>query len=122
MQKKMQEETDAFKQLQKDINKTAAGRAQLDSQMNENNLVKTEMEMLEDSETVFKLIGPALIRQETSDAKASVNKRIEYISGEIKRHDATMERLKNEAQQKEEKLNEIMQQYQQMMVKQAAKN
>jgi len=122
MQKKMQEETDAFKQLQKDINKTAAGRAQLDSQMNENNLVKTEMEMLEDSETVFKLIGPALIRQETSDAKASVNKRIEYISGEIKRHDATLERLKGEAQQKEEKLNEIMQQYQQMMVKQAAKN
>lgn len=122
LQRKMQEVTDEFKKLQKDINKADSKRSQLDSQLNENTLVKTEMDLLSDTDTVYKLIGPALIRQDPEEAKSSVDKRIEYITGEMKRQESTIERLKGEAKTKEEKLNELMQQYQQMMVKMAAKN
>ena len=41
------------------------------------------MELLVDSDVVYKLIGPALIRQDVTDAKSSVNKRIEYITDEM---------------------------------------
>jgi len=122
LQRKMQEETEAFKKLQKDINKADSKRSQLDSQLNENTLVKTEMDLLSDTDTVYKLIGPALIRQDPEEAKSSVDKRIEYISGEMKRQESSIEKLKGEAKAKEEKLNSLMQQYQQMMVKLAAKN
>jgi len=122
LQRKMQEESEAFKKLQKDINKADSKRSQLDSQLNENTLVKTEMDLLSETDTVYKLIGPALIRQDPEEAKSSVDKRIEYITGEMKRQESNIERLKGEAKTKEEKLNGLMQQYQQMMVKIAAKN
>merc|ERR1719369_2437593 len=72
--------------------------------------------MLEESDVAYKLIGPALIRQETGEAKTSVNKRIGYISGEIKRVDGVVDKLKTDVRQKEELLNGLMQQYQNMMV------
>ena len=42
-----------------------------------------EMDLLEPTDVVFKLIGPALIRQDTAEAQASVNKRLDYIKGEM---------------------------------------
>ena len=41
------------------------------------------MGVLEDEANVYKLIGPALIKQDLEEAKANVNKRIDYISGEL---------------------------------------
>lgn len=40
--------------------------------------------MGEDS-VVYKLIGPALIRQDLVEAKANVSKRLEFIGGELAR-------------------------------------
>jgi len=121
LQKKIHEESETFKKIQKDINKHDVKRSHLDSQLNENNMVKTEMDLLVESDVVYKLVGPALIRQDQEEAKSSVNKRIEYISGEMKRGDKTVTTLKNDCKKKEEKLNALMQEYQQMMVKMAAK-
>lgn len=42
-----------------------------------------EMEVLEENDVVYKLIGPALIRQDLDEAKSSVEKRIEYITNEM---------------------------------------
>jgi prefoldin beta subunit len=39
---------------------------------------------------VFKMIGPALIKQDLVEAKSNVNKRIEYIKGEINRMDTNI--------------------------------
>lgn len=42
-----------------------------------------ELELLEDDANVFKLIGPVLVKQDLAEAKANVNKRIEYITAEL---------------------------------------
>ena len=42
-----------------------------------------ELDRLEDGAEVFKLIGPVLIKQELSEAKQNVQKRIDYISKEM---------------------------------------
>ena len=41
--------------------------------------VKEELDLADDSTKVFKLIGPALVTQDLSEAKGNVQKRIEYI-------------------------------------------
>ena len=75
MQGKMQEEVESLQGLQKQQQKALSARQTLDSQLNENKLVKEEMDQLEDEAVVFKLIGPALVKQEVSEAKANVDKR-----------------------------------------------
>ena len=42
-----------------------------------------ELDLLDDSARVFKLIGPVLVPQDPAEAKANVGKRIEYISAEM---------------------------------------
>lgn len=39
--------------------------------------------MLEEGAVVYKLIGPVLVQQELSEAKQTVNKRLEYIKKEM---------------------------------------
>ena len=41
--------------------------------------MKEELDLADDSTKVFKLIGPALVTQDLSEAKGNVQKRIEYI-------------------------------------------
>ncbi|KAF2364419.1 Prefoldin beta-like [Trinorchestia longiramus] len=122
LQKKLEDESEGFKKLQKEISKTNIRRSQLDSQLNENNLVKAEMDLLEESDVVFKLIGPALIRQELMEAKSSVDKRIEYITNEIKRHDTALEKLDKDQTGKREDIMKLQQQLQQLLTKAAAKS
>ena len=38
---------------------------------------------MESSNTVYKLIGPVLVKQDLEEAKATVAKRLEYINGEM---------------------------------------
>lgn len=42
-----------------------------------------ELDILEPDAVVYKLIGPTLIRQDVSEAKQTVEKRLDYISREM---------------------------------------
>ena len=42
-----------------------------------------EMDHLEDDAVVYKLVGPVLVRQELSEARQTVEKRLDYISKEL---------------------------------------
>jgi len=55
----------------------------LDSQLTENNGVRDELKLLEGDANVFKLIGPVLIKQDLDEARQNVDKRIDYITGEM---------------------------------------
>ena len=46
-------------------------------------MVMNEMLFLEDSDIVYKLIGPVLVKQETDEAKMTVEKRLEFINREM---------------------------------------
>ncbi|CAG9536502.1 unnamed protein product [Cercopithifilaria johnstoni] len=87
---KFEEELAKYKQFEKEREKNIHNRQQLEGQLTENNLVKTELDLLEDGATVFKLIGPVLIKQDLAEAKQNVEKRINYITTEIKRLEETI--------------------------------
>nr|CAG4649038.1 EOG090X0MQF [Polyphemus pediculus] len=121
LQKKMQQEVEKYKALQKEYQTVISTRQQLDSQLTENNGVKVEMAVLEGEANVFKLIGPALIKQDLHEAKQNVNKRIDYITAELKRLDKTIEDLDKKQDDQREVLGKLQQQLQQAQVKSAMK-
>ena len=45
--------------------------------------VKQELDKLEEGASVFKLIGPVLIRQDLDEAKQNVEKRMDFITAEM---------------------------------------
>lgn len=82
-----------LRDLQAKKTKFIESRHQLGAQKNENDLVKQELHALEPTAVVYKLIGPALISQDASDAKTIVEKRIEFINGETRRVESTIEEI-----------------------------
>ncbi len=56
-------------------------------------IIFQELNLLTEDANVFKMIGPALIKQDQVEAKSNVSKRIEYIKGEIGRIDGQLKGL-----------------------------
>jgi prefoldin beta subunit len=87
------EEMAKFRQLQETLIQMRADLQTLQSQATENEMVLQELKQLNKSEeessspslsppVVYKLMGPALIRQSLNDAVDTVTKRIEFIVSE----------------------------------------
>ena len=54
------------------------------SQFNENTLVKGELDLMDETGKVYKLVGPVMMDVDLEEAKQNVNKRLEFIETEIK--------------------------------------
>ncbi|CAL8269615.1 unnamed protein product [Boreogadus saida] len=112
LQKKLQSELEKYKQMQKDVSKSMSVRQKLEAQLTENNIVKEELDLMESSNTVYKLIGPVLVKQDLEEAKATVAKRLEYINGEIQRYEALLKEMEKKSDQHREVLSSLQQEYQ----------
>ncbi|XP_002404909.2 prefoldin subunit 6 [Ixodes scapularis] len=110
--KELVQEVEKYRAFQKDFQKTYNLRQKLDSQLNENNVVKEELDLLEADAGVYKLIGPVLVKQGLEEAKQNVNKRIEYIANELKRHDTLMQDLEKKQEAQREAIHKLEQQIQ----------
>ncbi|PFH38167.1 putative prefoldin subunit 6 [Besnoitia besnoiti] len=62
-------------------------RNKLMTQQNENEGVAKELAQLQEDSVLYKIVGPVLVRQNKDDATATVNKRLDYIRGELQRCD-----------------------------------
>ncbi|KAK3088810.1 hypothetical protein FSP39_024008 [Pinctada imbricata] len=122
IQKRLQTEVEKFQTVQKEYQKCVSVRQQLDAQLNENSLVKEELDRLADGDNVYKMIGPALVKQDLPEAKQNVQKRIDYISGEIKRQEGLIKDLDKKQDSHRETLSKLQQQFQQQQVKAAARS
>ena len=69
--------------IEKEQSKIRVAINNFENKKNENNIVKSELSLLDEEDIVYKLIGPILVQQETSDAKIQVDSRIEMINKEI---------------------------------------
>uniref|UniRef100_A0A1B6LSI5 Probable prefoldin subunit 6 n=1 Tax=Graphocephala atropunctata TaxID=36148 RepID=A0A1B6LSI5_9HEMI len=121
IQKKLQAELDSFKIAEKEYQKSVGQRQQLDAQLNENMVVKAELDLMKAEGEVFKLIGPVLVKQDLEEAKQNVSKRMDYINGELKRIDNNIAALEVRQDGHREKLSKLELQLQQEQVKAALK-
>jgi len=117
LQKKFQTELDALKQCQKEINQLVGNRQQLDGQLNENSIVKEELALLKPSGEVYKMVGPILLRQDHTEAKENIDKRMSYIKNELQRIDDRVHTLEETQDKYRESLTKLQQQYQAQQIK-----
>jgi chaperonin cofactor prefoldin len=68
-------------------------------------MVKEELDAVKSDESVYKLHGKVLVRQELSDAKATITSRLKLIQGEVKK---TEQNIK-EAMAKQDTVRERLQ-------------
>lgn len=121
IQEQLQKEIEAFQKLQKDLQKLLQGRQQLEAQHTENKIVKDELDLVEEGGNIYKLTGPVLIKQDLSEARMNVQKRIDYIQGEVKRHEKSIKELQEKQEKKRETITKLQQQYQTAIQKQGVK-
>ena len=121
IQEQLQKEIEAFQKLQKDLQKLLQGRQQLEAQHTENKIVKDELDLVEEGGNIYKLTGPVLIKQNLSEARMNVQKRIDYIQGEVKRHEKSIKELQEKQEKKRETITKLQQQYQTAIQKQGVK-
>ncbi|XP_022066345.1 prefoldin subunit 6 isoform X1 [Acanthochromis polyacanthus] len=94
------------------VSKSMSARQKLETQLAENNIVKEELDLLNSSNIVYKLIGPVLVKQDVDEAKATVAKRLEYINGEIQRYESVLKEMEKKSEQHREVLTSLQQEFQ----------
>jgi len=103
---RLQAASSEYQKLQVDLSNAVEARQRLDAQLSENALVKKvrnpklifflvcrsrivvtaslqEFTTLTPNNLVFKLVGPVLVKQDQAEAKSNVDKRLEFIRGEM---------------------------------------
>ncbi|KZT24307.1 Prefoldin beta-like protein [Neolentinus lepideus HHB14362 ss-1] len=116
LQARLQQKSQEFQKLQADLSAAVEARQKLDAQLSENELVKKEFDKLTSENTVYKLIGPVLVKQEQAEAKSNVNTRLDFIRSEIKRLEGQLKDINTRAEKKRTELIEVQTAIQQQQV------
>lgn len=96
-----------FRALQEEISKLRGDIQTLLQQENENEMVKQELSLCDDSSHVYKMVGPVLMKNDLEDAKQTVDKRLEFISGERNKKETSLKEKEEKLQTTAAKIQEI---------------
>ncbi|KAM0798611.1 Prefoldin [Usnea florida] len=97
-QKKLQELSDAYQKLQTDLQATVSARQRLESQQQENKSVQKEFSLLPPTSTIYKLVGPVLLKQDRAEALMAVDARLDFIHREITRLETQIRTTQTESE------------------------
>ena len=84
------------------------------SQLQENSMAKEELELLSEDASVWKLIGPALVKQDKSEALDTVNKRLDFIRSTLERTEKELADKNAAAESKQKDAQSIQAELQQV--------
>ncbi|KAF8912979.1 prefoldin subunit 6 [Gymnopilus junonius] len=107
LQAKLQQASSEFQNLQADLSKVIEARQRLEAQLSENELVKKEFATLAPENTVYKLIGPVLVKQDQAEAKSNVDTRLDFIRSEIRRVEGQIKEIESKQEKKKAELAQI---------------
>ena len=88
IQKDVEAAVAEIKKLENELRKVITNKATMTEKKQENEMVLSEFKGLDADANVYKLVGPILCKQELSECKSNVEKRIEFCNKEIARQDA----------------------------------
>jgi len=116
LEARLQAATTDYQKLQVDLSNAIDARQRLDAQLSENEIVKKEFSQLKPSNAVYKLVGPVLVKQDQAEAKANVDKRLEFIKGEINRVEAQLKDISDKSEKRKAEIVEIQSAHQQQLM------
>jgi prefoldin beta subunit len=77
-------------------------------------MVKVEVDGIKDGYNIYRVSGPALIKQETVDAQLTIDSRLKYLTGERERVEKDIEAVQNDTLKARAAIEEILKQYGQL--------
>ncbi|KAK4143394.1 Prefoldin [Dichotomopilus funicola] len=107
IQAKLQALSEEFTKLQQDLQDTVQSRQKLEAQKQENVGVQKEFSNLKEGETIYKLVGPVLLKQEKAEAESTVNGRLEFIDKEISRLEQHIKELQGKMEKKKGEIIQV---------------
>ncbi|KAK4111699.1 Prefoldin beta-like protein [Canariomyces notabilis] len=107
VQAKLQSLSEQFTKLQQDLQDAVQSRQKLEAQKQENLGVQKEFAKLKEGETIYKLIGPVLLKQDQADAESTVNGRLEFINKEISRLETRIKEAQGEIERKKGEIIQV---------------
>lgn len=67
-----------------------------------------ELDLVEDDNDVFKLVGPVLVKQDRMEAQSNVEKRLSFISNELSRAEGALQTVQEKRAKKESEVRSEM--------------
>ncbi|KAA1476352.1 Prefoldin beta-like protein [Dentipellis sp. KUC8613] len=113
LEARLQAASTEYQKIQTELSGAVEARQRLDAQLSENEMVKKEFGQLTPNNTVYKMIGPVLVKQDQNEAKSNVDKRLDFIRSEIKRIEGQLKEIGEKAEKKKMEIVEIQTQMQQ---------
>ncbi|TFB06847.1 Prefoldin subunit 6 [Trichoderma ghanense] len=107
VQAKLQALSEEFQKLQQDLQNTVASRQKLEGQRQENLGVQKEFENIAEDETIYKLVGPVLLKQEKFEAESTVKGRLDFIGSEITRLEGQIKETQANIEKKKTEIIQI---------------
>lgn len=104
-----------------ELQKLVSSRHQLEAQLNENEIVKNELQILPKDGKVYKSVGPVLLETDLVEAQQNVVKRMGFITREIKGVDERIDNLENKQDAHRQRLQKLQIQFQGAQLKADAK-
>ncbi|KAK8054902.1 hypothetical protein PG993_000129 [Apiospora rasikravindrae] len=106
VQAKLQALSEDYQKLQQELQVAVQSRQKLQAQRTENVGVQKEFDRLKEGESIYKLVGPVLLKQDKVEAEGTVKGRLEFIGKEVER---TEQQIKEVQEKIEKKKTEIIQ-------------
>lgn len=113
MAAEIDEEVAKFRQVQEDLQKVRNDLQLVMGQLAENEMVQQELQLLDGSSNIFKMVGPVLIKNSHEEATDTVSKRIEFITSEKDRLEAKAKDLETVALEISQKVQQMQMSLQQ---------
>ncbi|KAL6853113.1 Prefoldin subunit 6 [Amphichorda felina] len=101
-QARLQALSEDFQKLQQDLQEFVASRQKLEGQKQEN-----EFDNLGEDETIYKLVGPVLLKQDKIEAESTVKGRLDYINGDISRVEGQIRETQEKMEKKKAEIIQI---------------
>ncbi|UNI17836.1 Prefoldin subunit 6 [Purpureocillium takamizusanense] len=112
VQARLQSLSEDYQKLQQELQDTVASRQKLEGQKQENVGVQKEFDNLGDDETIYKLVGPVLLKQDKVEAESTVKGRLDFISGEISRLEGSIKETQDKMEKKKTEIIQVQSQAQ----------
>ena len=120
IQKKLETEVIEIKKIEQEFQKVFKAKQSLVEKKSENEMVLAEFNLMSSDAAVFKLVGPVLAKQDTSEAKGNVEKRIEYITKEIERMDKLEQDFQNKVDERRQNITKLQEDMRREFMKEQA--
>ncbi|OAA57796.1 Prefoldin [Cordyceps fumosorosea ARSEF 2679] len=104
---RLQALSEEYQKLQLDLQSSVESRQKLDGQRQENLSVQKEFETLAEDETIYKLSGPVLLKQEKFEAESTVKGRLDYISNEMSRLETQIKETQGKIEKKRTEIIQV---------------